>query len=84
MTIDNNSKAKPSLEKLELNGKNSFKTEDVSSISCSSDSVPKLINRVQPPKYPKYVFLIVLNQFCERFSFCGIRTILFIFLTSKN
>ena len=35
-------------------------------------------------KYPKYVFLIILNEFCERFSYYGIRTVMFIFLTSKK
>ena len=34
-------------------------------------------------KYPKYVFLIILNEFCERFSYYGIRTVMFIFLTSN-
>lgn len=33
-------------------------------------------------KYPKIVFLIILNEFCERFSYYGIRTVLFIYLTS--
>ena len=31
-------------------------------------------------KYPKIVFLIILNEFCERFSYYGIRTVLFIYL----
>ena len=33
-------------------------------------------------KYPKTVFLIILNEFCERFSYYGFRTVLFIFFTS--
>jgi dipeptide/tripeptide permease len=33
-------------------------------------------------KYPKKVFLIILNEFCERFSYYGLRTILFIYLTT--
>jgi dipeptide/tripeptide permease len=33
-------------------------------------------------KYPKIVFLIILNEFCERFSYYGIRTVLYIFLTN--
>jgi len=37
----------------------------------------------QSQKYPKFVFLIILNEFCERFSYYGIRTVMFIFLTSK-
>jgi dipeptide/tripeptide permease len=32
-------------------------------------------------KYPKFIFLIILNEFCERFSFYGMRTILYIYLT---
>ena len=38
---------------------------------------------LQSQKYPKFVFLIILNEFCERFSYYGIRTVMFIFLTSK-
>lgn len=33
-------------------------------------------------KYPKIVFLIIINEFCERFSFYGFRTVLFIFFTN--
>jgi len=33
-------------------------------------------------KYPKFIFLIILNEFCERFSFYGMRTILYIYLTN--
>ena len=32
-------------------------------------------------KYPKIVMLIILNEFCERFSFYGLRTILYLFLS---
>lgn len=32
-------------------------------------------------RYPKIVFLIILNEFCERFSYYGLRTVLFIYLT---
>lgn len=39
---------------------------------------------LQSQKYPKFVFLIILNEFCERFSYYGIRTVMFIFLTSKT
>lgn len=31
------------------------------------------------PGYPKIVFLIILNEFCERFSFYGLKTVLFIY-----
>lgn len=32
-------------------------------------------------KYPKVVFLIILNELCERFSFYGLRTVLYIFFS---
>ena len=59
-----------------LEDKNDLQVEQF--IPCHSKT-PKH----QVIKYPKYVFLIVLNQFCERFAYFGIRTVLFIFLTSK-
>jgi dipeptide/tripeptide permease len=31
--------------------------------------------------YPYHVFLIILNEFCERFSYYGLRTVLYIYLT---
>ncbi|XP_025159505.1 peptide transporter family 1 isoform X2 [Harpegnathos saltator] len=33
------------------------------------------------PKYPKAVFFIISNEFCERFSFYGIRTVLSLYLS---
>ena len=33
-------------------------------------------------KYPKIVMLIILNEFCERFSYYGLRTILYLFLSN--
>ena len=30
--------------------------------------------------YPKVVFLIILNEFCERFSYYGLRTVLYLYL----
>jgi dipeptide/tripeptide permease len=41
-------------------------------------------NEVIQKKYPRTAILIALNQLCERFSYYGIRTILFLYLTSKN
>ena len=32
-------------------------------------------------KYPKTVMLIILNEFCERFSYMSMRTILYIFFS---
>ncbi|XP_011696789.1 PREDICTED: solute carrier family 15 member 1 isoform X2 [Wasmannia auropunctata] len=34
----------------------------------------------QKPKYPKAVFFIISNEFCERFSFYGMRTVLSLYL----
>ncbi|XP_069688351.1 peptide transporter family 1 isoform X3 [Periplaneta americana] len=34
----------------------------------------------EKPKYPKSVFFIITNEFCERFSYYGMRTILAIYL----
>ena len=34
-----------------------------------------------PKKYPKVVFLIILNEFCERFSYYGLKTVLYLYLT---
>ncbi|KAL6425606.1 hypothetical protein ACFW04_009623 [Cataglyphis niger] len=39
------------------------------------------VNRVNKLKYPKSVFFIVTNEFCERFSFYGMRTILALYLS---
>lgn len=39
---------------------------------------------VTPKKYPKTAILIAFSVLCERFSYYGIRTILFLFLTSKT
>lgn len=45
------------------------------------NNVSKAESGEAPKKYPKVVFLIVLNEFCERFSYYGLRTILYIYLT---
>ncbi|XP_015515414.2 peptide transporter family 1 isoform X1 [Neodiprion lecontei] len=34
-------------------------------------------------RYPRSVFFIILNEFCERFSYYGIRTILVLYLRNK-
>ncbi len=38
-------------------------------------------NSVNQGKYPKHVFLIILNEFCERFAFYGLRTVLYLYFT---
>lgn len=37
----------------------------------------------KPLKYPKSVAYIISNEFCERFNYYGLRTILVLYLTSK-
>jgi len=81
MTIDMEFKASSPVEKLDLQANSKFEAEDISSLSLNSDLTPK--NDHPQVKYPKHVLLIILNQFCERFSYFGIRTVLFIFLTSN-
>ncbi|XP_034254540.1 peptide transporter family 1-like [Thrips palmi] len=34
-------------------------------------------------RYPRAVFLIIVNEFCERFSFYALRTVLVLFLKDK-
>ncbi|KAE8750878.1 hypothetical protein FOCC_FOCC002306, partial [Frankliniella occidentalis] len=34
-------------------------------------------------RYPRAVFLVILNEFCERFSFYGLRAVLVLFLKDK-
>ena len=43
MNIDTNSKANPSFEKLEFQANKNLKTEDTSSLSCSSDMAPNVM-----------------------------------------
>lgn len=50
-------------------------TDAENKLESSSAAPPK------KEKYPKIVFLIILNEFCERFSYYGLRTVLFIYLT---
>lgn len=44
-------------------------------------------NVTPPPKtdakYPKSIFFIVLNEFCERFTYYGLRTVLTLYLTQR-
>ena len=35
----------------------------------------------QKDKYPKIVFLIIINEFCERFSYYGFKAVLYIYFT---
>jgi dipeptide/tripeptide permease len=44
---------------------------------------PEIIstNTAKKKGFPKHVCLIILNEFCERFSYYGIRTVLILYLT---
>ncbi|KAM7348686.1 yin isoform 2-T2 [Cochliomyia hominivorax] len=42
-----------------------------------------IVEPSQPVKYPKAVGFIISNEFCERFNYYGMRTILVLYLTSK-
>ncbi|XP_016980162.1 peptide transporter family 1 [Drosophila rhopaloa] len=53
------------------NGKNGQKEE------------PNSQNVVVPIPYPKSVAFIISNEFCERFNYYGMRTILVLYLTNK-
>ncbi|CAF0821688.1 unnamed protein product [Brachionus calyciflorus] len=60
-------------------------SNDLANKSMSELSIAEKTDaQANQPKepYPKIVFLIILNEFCERFSFYGMRTILYIYLTS--
>lgn len=63
----------------------SEKTAKVYDVERAPPSAPEMMKPTTPPavreKYPKIVFLIIVNEFCERFSYYGLRTILFIYLT---
>jgi len=52
--------------------------DNVESIHLVQETIQKRNDR--KPKYPKSVFFIVSNEFCERFSYYGMRTILAIYL----
>ncbi|KAL7748810.1 hypothetical protein RI367_005723 [Sorochytrium milnesiophthora] len=51
------------------------------SASSSLEHVAQQDDLADLPRFPKSVFFIVGNEFCERFTFYGIRAVLFVFLT---
>ncbi|XP_067640963.1 peptide transporter family 1-like [Eurosta solidaginis] len=53
-----------------------YGVEPVSSISEAEEQIKKL-------PYPKSVFFIISNEFCERFNYYGMRTILVLYLTRQ-
>ncbi|XP_039286063.1 peptide transporter family 1 [Nilaparvata lugens] len=40
-------------------------------------------NSEKAVKYPRHIFFIIVNEFCERFSYYGMKTVLPIFLKNK-
>jgi hypothetical protein len=56
--------------------------KNVKSSSSCNDQNESTDKNSGKGKYPKIVFLIILTEFCERFSYYGIRTVLYIYLTS--
>lgn len=49
--------------------------------STEMDNIAKGESNKSKAKFPKRVFLIIINEFCERFSYYGLRTILIIYFT---
>ncbi|XP_054729960.1 peptide transporter family 1 isoform X2 [Anastrepha obliqua] len=61
-------------DKNEANAKDSI--EPIANVSEAEGQVKKL-------PYPKSVFFIISNEFCERFNYYGLRTILVLYLTRQ-
>ncbi|XP_036338588.1 peptide transporter family 1-like [Rhagoletis pomonella] len=60
--------------------------EKVNSAECEEIGAraPNIIEREKPPtKYPKSVAFFITNEFCDRFTYYGLRTILALYLTTK-
>ncbi|XP_030380895.1 peptide transporter family 1 isoform X2 [Scaptodrosophila lebanonensis] len=49
----------------------------------SNDNQIVEAEKQKPVKYPKAVAFIISNEFCERFNYYGMRTILVLYLTNK-
>ncbi|XP_012287394.1 solute carrier family 15 member 1 isoform X2 [Orussus abietinus] len=47
---------------------------------CDHNQTEKKSAEQDADKYPRSIFLIIATEFCERFSFCGLRTILSLYL----
>jgi len=69
-------------DKSKIDEKHKHVKSSVSSTSSSYDEKTEPNSNSGKGKYPKIVFLIILTEFCERFSYYGIRTVLYIYLTS--
>ena len=45
---------------------------------------PEVASTVEDTPYPYYVFFILGNEFCERYAYYGMRSILVIYLVSET
>lgn len=54
---------------------NNLELQDLESAGAAKQEAP---NQMRP--YPKKVFFIMANEFCERFSFYGLRTVLVLYM----
>ncbi|XP_017472594.1 PREDICTED: peptide transporter family 1 [Rhagoletis zephyria] len=70
------------LPPLSLNGKDKKEAEPEQSIEPLSN-VSEAEGQVKKLPYPKSVFFIISNEFCERFNYYGMRTILVLYLTRQ-
>ena len=48
------------------------------------DKDTESLKSVGEEKYPYYIFFILGNEFCERYAYYGMRSILVIFLVRNN
>lgn len=46
----------------------------------NNDKDAESLKSVEEEKYPYYIFFILGNEFCERYAYYGMRSILVIFL----
>ncbi|KAF5300977.1 hypothetical protein FQR65_LT09021 [Abscondita terminalis] len=52
-------------------------------MSMNYDETTLALRAIVEQKYPTSVFCIIATEFCERFSFCGLRTILSLYLRNE-
>jgi hypothetical protein len=82
-SIKNENFSSLKLEPDDNNSDNDINKQQISKKSGKPKSTNSLYSKesVQDGKYPKIVILFILNIFCERYAYFGIRTVLYVFLT---
>ncbi|KAI5702312.1 hypothetical protein M8J76_016038 [Diaphorina citri] len=63
-----------------------FLIVDEKSLEKEKFSLDKKIRRTRTDvkiKYPKSVFFIITNEFCERFCYYGMKTVLYLYMLKK-